>query len=167
MEWSFEIKYKLLITVYRKSPPLWVIQLTIVDTHKVPTSVAAKASLMIIHNCLMLVPFTLSSSVSIPEERWWHRRSAKKVGLQGKAIGMDGEGETFTSINDLRYPAKTNDTEHAELARGNAEKEGTCNVSFIEASITFIPLPDSTTDCTISNCVLNLVPTPDKHLVFS
>lgn len=99
----------------------------------------------------------------IPEERWCHRRSAKKVSLQGKAIGMDGEGETLTSINDLRYPAKTNDTEHAELVHGNTEKAGACNVSFTEVSITFIPLPDSSTDCTISNCVLNPVPTPDKQ----
>ncbi|CDM30470.1 unnamed protein product [Penicillium roqueforti FM164] len=74
----------------------------------------------------------------IPEERWCHRRSAKKVSLQGKAIGMDGE-------------------EHAELVHGNTEKAGACNVSFTEVSITFIPLPDSSTDCTISNCISRLL----------
>jgi arsenite methyltransferase len=54
-----------------------------------------------------------------------------------------------------------------ELARKNAEKAGTSNVSFIEASITAIPLPASIANCIISNCVVNLVPSGDKHLVFS
>lgn len=53
-----------------------------------------------------------------------------------------------------------------ELARKNAEKAGASNASFIEASITSIPLPDSIATCLISNCVVNLVPTVDKHLVF-
>lgn len=53
-----------------------------------------------------------------------------------------------------------------ELARNNAAKAGASNASFIEASITRIPLPDSTADCIISNCVVNLVPATDKHLVF-
>lgn len=54
-----------------------------------------------------------------------------------------------------------------ELARNNAEKVGASNASFIEASITSIPLPDATADCIISNCVVNLVPTVDKHLAFN
>lgn len=54
-----------------------------------------------------------------------------------------------------------------ELARKNAEKAGASNASFIEASITSIPLPDATADCVISNCVVNLVPTVDKHLAFN
>jgi arsenite methyltransferase len=53
-----------------------------------------------------------------------------------------------------------------ELARKNAEKAGASNVSFAEASITSIPLPDATANCIISNCVVNLVPTVDKHLAF-
>lgn len=53
-----------------------------------------------------------------------------------------------------------------ELARKNAEKADASNTSFVEASITSIPLPDSTVDCIISNCVVNLVPGDDKHLVF-
>jgi len=53
------------------------------------------------------------------------------------------------------------------LARRNAEKAGASNASFIEASITAIPLPDSSVNCIISNCVVNLVPTPDKPLVFN
>lgn len=53
-----------------------------------------------------------------------------------------------------------------ELARKNAKKAGASNASFVEGSITSIPLPDSTADCIISNCVVNLVPAADKHLVF-
>jgi arsenite methyltransferase len=53
-----------------------------------------------------------------------------------------------------------------DLARKNAEKAGLSNASFVEGSIASIPLPDSTADCIISNCVVNLIPTADKHLVF-
>lgn len=53
-----------------------------------------------------------------------------------------------------------------ELARKNANKSNASNVSFIEAPITSIPLPSSTADCIISNCVINLVPENDKPLVF-
>jgi arsenite methyltransferase len=53
-----------------------------------------------------------------------------------------------------------------ELARRNAKNAGASNASFIEAFITSIPLPSSTVDCIISNCVINLVPEPEKNLVF-
>ncbi len=53
-----------------------------------------------------------------------------------------------------------------ELARRNARTAGANNVSFIEAFITSIPLPPSTVDCIISNCVVNLVPEAEKPLVF-
>lgn len=53
-----------------------------------------------------------------------------------------------------------------ELARRNAKNAGASNASFIEAFITSIPLPSSTVDCIISNCVINLVPEPEKYLVF-
>jgi arsenite methyltransferase len=53
-----------------------------------------------------------------------------------------------------------------ELARRNAKNAGASNASFIEAFITSIPLPSSTVDCIISNCVINLVPDAEKHLVF-
>lgn len=52
------------------------------------------------------------------------------------------------------------------LARKNAEKSGALNVSFVESSITSIPLPDSTANCIISNCVVNLVPAPEKPVAF-
>lgn len=54
-----------------------------------------------------------------------------------------------------------------DLARKNAEKAGASNVSFVEASITSIALPDSTGTCIISNCVVNLVPATDKQLAFT
>ncbi|KAI7969362.1 hypothetical protein EIK77_000915 [Talaromyces pinophilus] len=53
-----------------------------------------------------------------------------------------------------------------ELAKNNANSIGLPNTLFIEASITSIPLPDSSVDCIISNCVINLVPRNDKPSVF-
>ena len=53
-----------------------------------------------------------------------------------------------------------------DLARRNAKNAGASNASFIEAFITSIPLPSSTVDCIISNCVINLVPEPEKPVVF-
>ncbi|OGE55947.1 hypothetical protein PENARI_c003G04032 [Penicillium arizonense] len=74
--------------------------------------------------------------------------AAKKVGVEGKAIGIDMTKEML------------------ELARRNAKNAGANNASFIEAFITSIPLPSSTADCIISNCVINLVPEIEKPLVF-
>ncbi|EEH39242.2 SAM-dependent methyltransferase UbiE/COQ5 family protein [Paracoccidioides lutzii Pb01] len=55
------------------------------------------------------------------------------------------------------------------LARANLNKErtGATNVTFVESQITSIALPDGISDCIISNCVVNLVPEPDKQLVFN
>lgn len=53
-----------------------------------------------------------------------------------------------------------------DLARKNAEKAGASNVSFVDSTITSIPLPDSTANCIISNCVVNLVPAPEKPVAF-
>jgi arsenite methyltransferase len=55
------------------------------------------------------------------------------------------------------------------LARANANKEksNAINVSFIESRITEIALQGSMADCIISNCVVNLVPEPEKQLVFN
>ncbi|KAK9342449.1 S-adenosyl-L-methionine-dependent methyltransferase [Lipomyces starkeyi] len=74
--------------------------------------------------------------------------SAAKVGPDGRAVGIDMTKDML------------------ELARRNAEKAGVSNASFIESSITSIPLDSSVADCIISNCVINLVPKVDKHLVF-
>lgn len=53
-----------------------------------------------------------------------------------------------------------------ELAEKNTQKAGVSNAKFIEATINSVPLPDSSVDCIISNCVVNLVPANDKPAVF-
>jgi arsenite methyltransferase len=52
-------------------------------------------------------------------------------------------------------------------ARANATKSSIINVKFVLAQITSIPLESNSADCIISNCVINLVPHSDKHLVFN
>jgi arsenite methyltransferase len=75
--------------------------------------------------------------------------ASAKVGPDGHAIGIDMTPEMI------------------ELARRNATKrEGGApgNVEFYLATIDRLPLADSTVDCVISNCVINLA--PDKKAVF-
>lgn len=72
--------------------------------------------------------------------------AARKVGPAGRAIGIDMTSEML------------------ELARRNAIKAGHSHVEFYQASIDHLPLDDSTVDCIISNCVINLA--PDKDAVF-
>jgi SAM-dependent methyltransferase len=72
--------------------------------------------------------------------------AAKMVGPEGRAIGID------------MTPAMI------ERARANAKAGGYTNVVFYQSTIDQIPLPDSSVDCVISNCVLNLA--PDKPAVF-
>ncbi|MBP7937643.1 MAG: arsenite methyltransferase [Phycisphaerae bacterium] len=76
--------------------------------------------------------------------------AAPKVGLTGKAIGIDMTPEMI------------------ELARKNAARSAggkmPSNVEFHLAQIDKLPLPDSSVDCVISNCVINLA--PDKRAVF-
>lgn len=72
--------------------------------------------------------------------------AAKKIGPMGKAIGID---MTPSMI---------------ERAHTNASAQGFSNVEFHEATIDNLPLADSSVDCVISNCVINLA--PDKPAVF-
>jgi arsenite methyltransferase len=72
--------------------------------------------------------------------------AAKIVGPEGRAIGID------------MTPAMI------ERARANAASGGYTNVEFYQSTIDSIPLPDTSVDCVISNCVLNLA--PDKAAVF-
>jgi arsenite methyltransferase len=51
-------------------------------------------------------------------------------------------------------------------ARHNASKAGVSNVEFINSRITAVELDDNSADVIISNCVVNLVPSQEKHLVF-
>jgi arsenite methyltransferase len=64
--------------------------------------------------------------------------SARRVGPTGKAYGLDMTDEML------------------ELARENQRKAGVKNVEFLKGEIEAIPLPDSSVDVIISNCVINL-----------
>ena len=64
--------------------------------------------------------------------------SARRVGPTGKAYGLDMTDEML------------------ELARRNAREAGVTNVEFLKGEIERIPLPDSSVDVIISNCVINL-----------
>jgi SAM-dependent methyltransferase len=72
--------------------------------------------------------------------------AAPKVGPTGKAIGIDMTPEMI------------------ERTRRNAAQQGLRNVEFHLATIDQLPLTDSSVDCIISNCVINLV--PEKRVVF-
>jgi len=73
--------------------------------------------------------------------------AAKKVGEQGRVIGVDMTEEMV------------------EKAKANAEKYGYKNVDFILCDIEKLSLPGDSVDIIISNCVINLA--PDKDKVFS
>ena len=51
------------------------------------------------------------------------------------------------------------------LARANAEKAGATNVEFVKGTIEAVPLPESSVDVVISNCVINL--STDKPAVLA
>src|SRR5882672_2859575 len=71
--------------------------------------------------------------------------SAKRVGPTGRAYGLDMTDEMLA------------------LARENQRKAGATNVEFLKGTIEAIPLPDSSVDVVISNCVINL--SSDKDAV--
>ena len=64
--------------------------------------------------------------------------SARRVGPGGKAYGIDMTDEMLA------------------LARENQRKAGLPNVEFLKGDIENIPLPDSSVNVVISNCVINL-----------
>jgi SAM-dependent methyltransferase len=72
--------------------------------------------------------------------------SARRVGLAGKAYGLDMTDEMLA------------------LARENQRKAGVANVEFLKGEIENIPLPDNSVDVIISNCVINLSGDKDKVL---
>ncbi|KAJ4363956.1 hypothetical protein N0V83_009409 [Neocucurbitaria cava] len=74
--------------------------------------------------------------------------AARKVGGKGKVVGVDMNADMLAK------------------ARLNASKSQINNVSFVHSRITAINLPDAAADVVISNCVINLVPHAEKHLVF-
>ena len=72
--------------------------------------------------------------------------SARRVGPAGKAYGLDMTDEMLA------------------LARENQKKSGIENVEFLKGEIENIPLPDSSVDVIISNCVINLSADKDRVL---
>ena len=72
--------------------------------------------------------------------------SAKRVGLTGKAYGLDMTDEMLA------------------LANENKRKAGAENVEFLKGEIERIPLPDNSADVIISNCVINLSADKDRVL---
>jgi arsenite methyltransferase len=64
--------------------------------------------------------------------------SARRVGSTGFAYGLDMTDEMLA------------------LARRNAAEHGATNVRFLKGEIEAIPLPESSVDVVISNCVINL-----------
>ena len=72
--------------------------------------------------------------------------SAKRVGPTGRAYGLDMTDEML------------------DLAMKNKAKAGATNVEFLKGHIEDIPLPGSSVDVIISNCVINLSTDKDKVL---
>ena len=73
--------------------------------------------------------------------------SARRVGPSGKAYGLDMTDDMLA------------------LARKNASEAGITNVEFLRGRIEEIPLPSSSVDVIISNCVVNL--SGDKRKVLA
>ena len=72
--------------------------------------------------------------------------SARRVGPTGRAFGVDMTDEML------------------DLSVRNAADAGVTNVEFVRGTIESVPLPSSTIDVVISNCVINLA--TDKAAVF-
>ena len=72
--------------------------------------------------------------------------SARRVGPTGKVYGLDMTDEMLA------------------LARANQRKAGLDNVEFLQGELEAIPLPDSSVDVIISNCVINLAADKDRVL---
>lgn len=72
--------------------------------------------------------------------------SAQRVGPAGKAYGLDMTDDMLA------------------LARENQRQAGVTNVEFLKGEIESIPLPDSSVDVIISNCVINLSADKDRVL---
>jgi arsenite methyltransferase len=72
--------------------------------------------------------------------------SARRVAPQGKAYGLDMTDEMLA------------------LARENQRKAGVENAEFLKGEIENIPLPNSSVDVIISNCVINLSGDKDRVL---
>ncbi|KAH7066125.1 putative ubiE/COQ5 methyltransferase [Paraphoma chrysanthemicola] len=74
--------------------------------------------------------------------------AAKKLEKGGKVIGVDMNGDMLAKA--AQCASKTNAT----------------NLHFLNSRVTAINLPNESADVVISNCVINLIPDAEKHLVF-
>ncbi|KAJ7218651.1 S-adenosyl-L-methionine-dependent methyltransferase [Mycena pura] len=77
--------------------------------------------------------------------------AASKVGLEGKAIGLDMSADMI------------------KRARANAAGRGLFppNVCFVQCSLTdTLPIESNSIDCVLSNCVINLLPQSGKNHIF-
>ncbi|KAK4162954.1 S-adenosyl-L-methionine-dependent methyltransferase [Cladorrhinum sp. PSN259] len=74
--------------------------------------------------------------------------AASKIGPSGKAIGIDMNDDMLSRAEKIK------------TARSIT------NASFVKGQITAVPLESEIADLIISNCVVNLVPHAEKHLVF-
>src|SRR3984893_7070015 len=72
--------------------------------------------------------------------------SARRVGPEGKAYGLDMTDEMLA------------------LARENQRKANVQNVEFLQGEIEHIPMPENSVDVIISNCVINLSADKDRVL---
>jgi SAM-dependent methyltransferase len=72
--------------------------------------------------------------------------SARRVGPNGKAYGLDMTDEMLDLANEIK------------------RKAGVENVEFLKGEIEHIPLPDNSVDVIISNCVINLSADKDQVL---
>jgi arsenite methyltransferase len=72
--------------------------------------------------------------------------SARRVGPEGKAYGLDMTDDMLA------------------LANANKLKAGASNVEFLKGEIENIPLPEASVDVIISNCVINLSADKDRVL---
>lgn len=94
--------------------------------------------------------------------------AARKVGPCGRVIGVDmTEVSAAQSYCWDSGRTKPPNKKMVNLARRNAIKTNATNVEFIHSKINDLPLEDSSVDCVISNCVLNLVPEREKASVFA
>lgn len=76
-------------------------------------------------------------------------QAAERVGTSGRVVGVDMNKDMLSKAKAIR------------------QKTGKTNVEFFEARITDMSvLPSNSVDCIMSNCVINLVPSAEKHLVF-
>jgi arsenite methyltransferase len=100
--------------------------------------------------------------VALCGERYehWADSQALRAGRVASSLVM---GRRRVALQRPRAPT----VDGHELARENQRKAGVQNVEFLKGEIENIPLPDSSVDVIISNCVINLSADKDRVLAES